>query len=719
MAEDQMDEFLDAFIQESNERFEELNQGLVQLEEDTSNEETLYAIFRHVHSIKGNAGMFDFESLKIIAHRLEDLMELAHKNPKKVDRGIMDILFDGIDIMQSNVKRVLDSNASKSELTHRERSYYEHLDKAISQFSDGKADINSAIETLFQNIEALLPEVSQEYDTSKVKNSVDEVRSLMIKEEVSIAEIGASNDPENKLPPSFIGTIEVTDVLNRIHQALNEAKEIVLPAEKVKSFFQDISILLEAIEKLEIPSLLESAKDARESIEIFTQLQLDFDTLQVEYYLQILHELQPHIIIKTPQAEKSEIESGETEEIDQRKVKATVKKTVRVEETKIDAFLDSVGELIILGEVFNNLQKRYSEVFKDNISLLREFKAANTSYSQHIFSLQESLMDVRRVELRNITGTLNRLVRDATRSLDKKVDLVIEGEDAVIDKSFLDDVNTCLVHILRNGVDHGIETSEERIKAGKPETGTIKIIAVNEDGFFLLRILDDGKGINIEKLRQKMVDNGTHTKEEALSMSDKDVSKMIFFDGVSTAEEISDISGRGVGMAVVMNNIKKMNGVIDVKTRPGLGTEVSLRIPLSIMLSVVDGLVVKVCKESFIIPIRHVYESFNPQTKHFKTVQNKGECVMLRDQLYPLMRLQDYFEIEDDPTKEESLAVGILVKSEDDYLCLLVDNILDHQQVVIKSIDGLQKLKGIYGGALLGDGTIGLVLDIDSIAALR
>ena len=717
---EQFDNFFNVFIEESRENFEDMNNDLVKLEDNPNDEELLYSILRHVHTLKGSAGLFEFTVLKVIAHRLEDLMVLLQENPKDVNREIMDILFEGMDIMQTHVQNITIESGGKDTFSKKEKNFLERLNSITSMISSGALDLKDAVIELIHDVEHLLPALDSITETSSLQARIKNVQEI-ITEQVN-TEKALTTDTSDVVISQFMGDIDIGLPLKNLRDTIGNALEKDLTAEEAEEFFKDLEPILSAANALGIPTVNDIVTEVNESIEMFASLMLDFDSMQGEYYQNILVELQPYITVPSD-AEEIEEEAAAIEEIEEKPVKeeqvvSSGRKTVRIEETKIDTFLDSVGELIILGEVFNNLLKRFSEAFTGNLNLIREFKTTNNSYSQHIFALQESLMEVRRVELRNITGNLNRLVRDAAKSVSKPIDLQIEGEEAVVDKSLLDDINTCLVHILRNAVDHGIETTQVRIDAGKPETGTIAVKAENEDGFFLLRVTDDGAGINTGKLRDKMTQSGNFSPEEVQSMPEKDVWKQIFNDGMSTATEVTDISGRGVGMAVVMDNISRMNGVIDIQSTPGSGTEVTLRIPLTVMLSVIDGLVIQVGKESFIIPIRHVQESFNPQKDQIKTVARKGECAILRETIYPLLRLSDFFDI---PGKEgdNSMAVGILVKNEHDQICLLVDNIVDHQQVVIKTIEGLNKMKGIYGGALLGDGTIGLVLDIDAIIGTR
>jgi two-component system chemotaxis sensor kinase CheA len=371
--------------------------------------------------------------------------------------------------------------------------------------------------------------------------------------------------------------------------------------------------------------------------------------------------------------------------------------------------------MIILGEVFNNLQKRLAGlVGNSQFDLMREFKGANSDFSKQVFQLQGALMDIRRVELRNVTASLSRLVRDTASSLNKRINLQISGENAVIDKSLLDDVNACLVHIVRNACDHGIESPQEREQAGKNPEGIIEVSAENENDHLILKVADDGKGIDLERIRRKTLELGLHSEKELAEMSERQLRELVFHNGLSTATQVSDISGRGVGMSSVMENIGKNGGSIELKSELGKGTEVVMRIPLSIMLSVLDGLVVSSGGRGFILPIRSVCQTLSLQAADIISYQGKGKCIKLRSSILPILSLESYLGV----GGGEGLT-GVVVRSgEGQEYCLVVDEILDHQQVVIKRIDGLEGVPGILGGALLGDGTIGLVLNSDYFASL-
>ena len=695
-----INEFLELFLQESSDRFEELSHELVALEETPFDEEVLYSIMRHMHSIKGSSGMFGFDNLKLIGHRLEDLCEIVHKNPQLVNAKIMDTLFAGTDLLHSSFKKIADSGESSGELTHQEKLFLEELDETIQSLENDGLDLRTATEDLIESINVLLPTIDGIIDIESIKKDINKVQTCLTNSDDDLL-----SESSNK--PIFFAGKDISAQIAKLGTLLDLAENSPLDEEREESFFQTLEIVINTVESASIPELNDLITDMTESINMFSQLDLDFDNLQSEYYREAFLE----ILKYTPEETKDEdielVESS-TENSGSKK-QAPTRKTVRVEELKIDNFLDNVGELIILGEIFNNLQKKFSNIVtSDQLDLVREFTGANNDFSKQVFGLQKSLMDIRRIEVNTITSSITRLVRDTARSLNKEIALEVIGEDSVIDKSLLDDINTCMVHIVRNSCDHGIELPEEREKAGKDRCGNITVTALNEDNSLILKIKDDGNGIDTEKIGAAAVQKGICTQNDIAEMSERQIMELIFQNGFSTAEEISDISGRGVGMSSVLDNIKKAGGLIEITSELGKGTSISIKIPLSIMLSVVDGLVVKSGGETFIIPIRYVVESFYISDSEIIAFQNRGKCVKLRNEVLPVMRLDNILDL---PTGKGEVCV--VIKCDASRFCLVVDEILDHQQVVIKRINGLESVRGIMGGALLGDGTVGLVLNID------
>ncbi|VAX15888.1 Signal transduction histidine kinase CheA [hydrothermal vent metagenome] len=394
--------------------------------------------------------------------------------------------------------------------------------------------------------------------------------------------------------------------------------------------------------------------------------------------------------------------------------KPVLKKTMRIEEEKIDEFMNLVGELIINSEVFNYIQKKL-ETGQDLDKIVLEFKSANLDFNELTLKLQTGLGEVRKVAIKSIFQKLPRIVRDLSAQTGKQVEVDIRGEDLLIDKSLLERLESPLIHMIRNSVDHGVELKEDRIKAGKTPGGKVSILADEVLGDLVIQIIDDGKGLDPEKMKAKGIDKGLITEEEARTMPDEEAFKLIFAPGFSTAAKVTDVSGRGVGMDVVMTMVKDVKGKVDIDTGPGKGMRLSISVPMSSTLITISGLLVEVGAEQYIIPMEWVKESLRPKEKQIVTVAKKGEVVNIRKQLYPLIKLHDVFKIK---TRQVNPWDGVVMVIEKDDLrcCLLVDEIIDETQAVLKDLgEPFQKVSGVMGGAILGDGKIGLVLDVEGL----
>jgi two-component system chemotaxis sensor kinase CheA len=380
---------------------------------------------------------------------------------------------------------------------------------------------------------------------------------------------------------------------------------------------------------------------------------------------------------------------------------------VKVDTVKLDSLIDLVGELVISESMVvqdPELLKSPSRNLARNLGQLRRITS----------ELQRTAMSLRMVPIKATFQKMNRLVRDLAAKQDKQLQLVLSGEDTELDRNIVEELSDPLVHMIRNACDHGVEKPEARIAKGKPGLGTVHLRAFHRGGNIVIQIQDDGNGLNKDRLLAKARSNGIVKPNEILS--DKEIYALIFAAGFSTAEKVTDISGRGVGMDVVRRNIEKLRGKVDIDTVLGGGTTFTIYLPLT--LAIIDGMIVSVGSERYIIPTLTVRESFRPRAEMISTLHERGEMVNVRGRLCPLLRLYQYF---DQPTKITSPTDGIVVvvESGDQTRCLMVDELIGKQEVVIKSLGGaLKKNPSLAGGAVLGDGRVGLILNVDSLVKL-
>lgn len=414
---------------------------------------------------------------------------------------------------------------------------------------------------------------------------------------------------------------------------------------------------------------------------------------------------------KDPSSAKPQGQSGNHQELSG--------KTLRVAEEKVDHFMSFVGELIITGEVFAYIQKKL-EQYPEVRQVAQEFKNANLSFGELSTNLQKSLMEVRRVPLKTVLQKLHRIIRDTSAALGKKIDFEIEGEDVQIDKSLLEGLESPLVHMVRNSVDHGVEIPEDRLAAGKSETGHVWIKASATEEQFTLAIVDDGKGLDVDTIKNKAVSRGLLSEETARTMPDKEAFRLIFNAGLSTAKVVTDVSGRGVGMDVVLSNITKMNGNINVDSALGKGSTFTILLPMTVTLTVIDGLVARIGDQFYIIPLSDVRESVKPTVEQVHVIKGSQEVLNVRGELHPIVRLNRILGIYSDRVIENvTHATAVLVQGKrGKSAAFLVNELIGQQSVVVKELGKeFEHIRCLQGGSILGDGRVGLVLSVQGILA--
>ncbi len=392
---------------------------------------------------------------------------------------------------------------------------------------------------------------------------------------------------------------------------------------------------------------------------------------------------------------------------EEHKKQTVAEETIRVRTSKLDKLIDLVGELVIAHSMISQ-----DDVVKNvkNHELLRKVNHAG----KIIREFQDLSLSMRMIPLKGTFRTMARLVRDLARKSGKQVNFIMEGEETEIDRNMVELIKDPLVHMVRNALDHGLESTEERQKAGKPTTGTLKLTAYHAGGNVIVEIQDDGRGLDKEKIVAKAKSKGVI--EDGKDLSDQEIYDLIFSPGFSTAQQVSEISGRGVGLDVVRRNIEALNGHIDIRTESGQGTNFIVRIPLT--LAITDGMLVKVGHERYIVPTASVYMVLRPDKDALSSIAGKGEMVVLRDELLPMFRLHRLFDIADAvqvPTEGLILIVGDSARR----CALLVDELLEQQQVVVKTLgDEFGKIRGVAGAAILGDGRVGLIIDTTELVEL-
>jgi two-component system, chemotaxis family, sensor kinase CheA len=381
--------------------------------------------------------------------------------------------------------------------------------------------------------------------------------------------------------------------------------------------------------------------------------------------------------------------------------------TLRVDTRKLDDLIDMVGEMVITQSMIQQDLSRQVNVDK---ILVRDI----AQFSRITSSLQRTSMSLRMIPIRQTFQRMSRLIRDLAKNAGKRVTIEMDGEGTEIDRNMVDEIYNPLVHMVRNAVDHGLETPEDRIKAGKSERGLICLRAYHRGGNIVIEISDDGRGLNRQKILDKALKKGLITNTD--DVSEQDIYKMILLPGLSTADKITDVSGRGVGMDVVKQAVEKLRGKMDIESTQGKGTTFITRFPLT--LAIIDGMMVKVGQEVYIIPTMAIRQTLRPSREHYNVVVNKGETINVMGQLSALVRLCDLLGVKSE-RKNPWEAIVVVVESDNRVKCLLVDEVIGKAEVVIKSLgSGLKHVKGVSGGAIMGDGRIGLILDPEGLFEL-
>jgi len=389
-------------------------------------------------------------------------------------------------------------------------------------------------------------------------------------------------------------------------------------------------------------------------------------------------------------------------------------KSMRIDEWRIDQFLEYVGELLLIEEMYDHLLKRVNSDSGTN-RLVQDLKKSNASLSRLSQRLQFSILEVRKVPLKVLLQKAPKLARDVAAVKGKEVAVALSGEELRIDKSLLESLEAPFIHLVRNAVDHGVESPEERAKSGKPRAGKVNIAATEDEDLLYVRVEDDGGGIDTEKVKKIAIERGLITADKAAALSEREVFDFLFEPGFSTAEQITDISGRGVGMEVVRQNVQALGGDIAIDSRKGQGSRFILRVPKSVTVQIIRGFIVAAEQQQFIIPANFIGESFNVAPDNISSVVGRGECIMHHDRIFPMIRLASLLSLRR-PAGNSAGGIGIILTVNKREFVLLVDQVLGMTQVVVKDIGGLTGLSPlIKGGAILGDEKVTVVLNPEAV----
>lgn len=706
------DEFISIFLSEANEIVEGLENDLVLLEDNKSDEDLLNKIFRSAHTLKSSAGTVGFTTMSELNHVAENLLEKVRSGKLDVTPTMITVLLEFLDTVKIMLQNIIDGKGEADGVNN-----IESLKAKIKAIADGN-EIDASVQA--PTTSSAAPTVKKETPTSTQAQTIEEPEK---KEESSsgsnVFHISMSFKAtifDNGIDPLMflndlrdIGTISNLKIDSSNVPPISALED---PYTCYTQFSLDISTnsTLEQVQNIFLFVIDDNdinISDAKVSvhkedkIETQTETQVAEETKEEKTIEETKSQEEIKEEIKTEQA-KPQTSAAKSQASSSVKVQAP--STVRVDTRKLDSLMNLIGELVIA-------QSRIMQLTQ-SLDIDNGLKEAVSSMDRTSRQIQEEVMNIRMMPVGPIFNQFHRYVRDLNLELNKEVKLVLKGETTEIDKNMLEQLSDPLKHIIRNSMDHGIErTKEERIARGKPEFGTITMSAAHQEGHVVIEVSDDGNGLNKERIYNKAIEKGLLSKDG--KYSDAEIYRTIFSPGLSTAEKITDISGRGVGMDVVRANVEKMKGKIEIKSEEGKGSTFIIKLPLT--LAIIEGITFALGEQIYIMPLISIIEQMKVKNEQIKPFEGRGEMIKIRDEYLPLIRLHKVFEID---THIEDIDNGIVVVVEAGYrrCAIFVDELLDQQQVVIKSLDSaFSKHSGISGGTILGDGRIALIIDIQGL----
>ncbi|GHR68046.1 chemotaxis protein A [Helicobacter pylori] len=656
---DDLQEIMEDFLIEAFEMNEQLDQDLVELEHNPEDLDLLNRIFRVAHTIKGSSSFLNLNILTHLTHNMEDVLNRARKGEIKITPDIMDVVLRSIDLMKTLLVTIRDTGSDTNNGKENE------IEEAVKQLQ--------AITS--QNLEGAKEGTKEAPKKENEKEAKEEntEENQENKAKAPTAENSASDNPLADEPDLDYANMSAEEVEAEIERLLNKRQE----ADKERRAQKK----QEAKPKQEVAPKAETPKTETPKTET----------------------------LKAPKTETKAKAKADTEE--NKAPSIGVEQTVRVDVRRLDHLMNLIGELVLgknrLIRIYGDVEERY-----DGEKFLEELNQVVSSISAVTTDLQLAVMKTRMQPVGKVFNKFPRMVRDLSRELGKSIELIIEGEETELDKSIVEEIGDPLIHIIRNSCDHGIEPLEERRKLNKPETGKVQLSAYNEGNHIVIKISDDGKGLDPVMLKEKAIEKGVISERDAEGMSDREAFNLIFKPGFSTAKVVSNVSGRGVGMDVVKTNIEKLNGIIEIDSEVGVGTTQKLKIPLT--LAIIQALLVGVQEEYYAIPLSSVLETVRISQDEIYTVDGKS-VLRLRDEVLSLVRLSDIFKV-DAILESNSDVYVVIIGLADQKIGVIVDYLIGQEEVVIKSLGYyLKNTRGIAGATVRGDGKITLIVDVGAM----
>ena len=690
-----LNRFRAAFYEEAGEHLENMEAGLLALETSGGDSEVLNTIFRAAHSIKGASATFGMDQVAKFTHVLENLLDRMREGEILPTMDLCELLLKSTDVLSGLIQAEKNNISPPPQVEETFRALQQY--SSVSTATQTKPIVSAVAATSTgQSYEIhFRPSPSFFHSGQNPLFLIDELRQLSTAFEV-------------KADVSRIPSLSHMDA-----EICYVSWDIRLTTTGPESALRDIFMFVDDESTLSIRLAEESTVHSTVSVS-----NGEMKTAVVES-ASVAAPASPAAAALTPVTEPvaesiaTKKRSGEDRRVEKKSSgsaapgspASTSSETVRVDRDRLDKMINQIGELVIGTSM---VEQDWSRFHPDMES------AALVQLGKIVRDLQEMSLSLRMVPIAASFQKMTRIVRDLSHRLGKQIHLETEGEDTELDKTVVDQIGDPLLHMVRNSVDHGIELPEERIAAGKSPEGTICLKAYHQGGNFIIEIQDDGKGLDRDRILRKAIERGIVSEND--NLSDEDIYGLIFAAGFSTAEQVTDVSGRGVGMDVVRRNVEALQGSISIRSQKGKGCRMIVRLPLT--LAILDGLLVRVANDSYVIPLLSVVESINQKDRDIKAVLSKGEVITLRGEIVPLLRLDRILNLRQSHDNTDSNLL-VIVEDQGRKYSLAVDELLGQQQVVIKNLEAnFQKVPGVAGATILGDGRVALILDINGISAL-
>ena len=687
-------QYLEIFLDESNEHLQTLSDQLIILEKEPDNSDTINEIFRAAHSLKGMAGTMGYKRMQNLTHDMENVFSEVRNGNMEVNSNLVDVLFQCLDALETYVDNIRETQDEGTDDN-------EPIIKALNAFIASEGKGNAAPAAKKEEAPAATASAAPADDKDMPladfeKNAVNEA----LKKNLHVYKIKVSVD-ENCILKAARAFLVFKNLEG--HGDIIKSEPSVQDIEDEKFDF-DFSIIVVTEEKYDnIIALIKNVseiKDAagQEITQPFPEEQTEEAKEEKKETSAVSQTAKP---AAAKPAAKKPASTGKTSGSDSH--------TVRVDIEKLDVLMNLVSELIIA----KNGLVSASHVEGDEAAALNQSFTEQIEYLERVTTnLHESVMKVRMMPIESVFSRFPRMIRDLNKKLGKKMELYMSGEDTELDRTVIDEIGDPIMHLLRNSADHGLESAEIRKERGKSEVGSIFLDAFQEGNNVVIEVRDDGNGIDTEKVKAKAVEKGTITQEQADVMTDKEAIDLLFRPSFSTAEKVTDVSGRGVGLDVVKSKIEALGGDVEVKTKYGEGSTFSIRLPLT--LAIIQALMVKLGDEKYAISLGSIETIEDIPVSDIKYVHAK-EVIHLRGNVIPLIRLRDLLDVPGEPEESENITV-VVVRKGDKQAGLVVDSLIGQMEIVIKSLGKYIRInKMISGATILGDGSVALIIDANTL----